>query len=156
MKNIIDTFISLLALTAIGISVYHYLVCHPSVEEMMELMNNDITGNYFNLDSLKTMTIEKGDLEAYYDLEKGLIHQSPTFEFDYLPYSLYMANKYHYADAYYSVYWSLTFFHPSGDLDSLDAETRELAISYLKKAARKGLAVATDELQEYDSQKHSR
>ena len=93
MKNIIDTFISLLALTAIGISVYHYLVCHPSVEEMMELMNNDIIGNYFNLDSLKTMTIEKGDLEAYYDLEKGLIHQSPTFEFDYLPYSLYMAKR---------------------------------------------------------------
>lgn len=145
MRNIIDIILALMVLIAMVISYFFYGDSQSS-SEYEDLFMHDA-----NLDSLKTLVVEYGDLEAYSDLETGLIHQSPTFVFDILPYSLYMANKYHYIDAYYRVYLCLRNFHPSGNLDSLDTETKELALVYLKKAADNGLSGAVEELQQLTS-----
>jgi len=62
-----------------------------------------------------------------------------------LPYALLMANKYDYTMAYYDVYSCLTSLYlgicdDDDDccLDSLDMQTRAVALEYFKKAADKG------------------
>ena len=141
MRNIIDIILALMVLIAMVISYFFYGDSQSS-SEYEDLFMHDA-----NLDSLKTLVVEYGDLEAYSDLETGLIHQSPTFVFDILPYSLYMANKYHYADIYYDVYRCLDFFQTFSEFDSLDSETKELAIMYLKKSSERKYGVAKLQLQ---------
>jgi len=78
---------------------------------------------------------------AYMDIDM------PSF----LPYALLMANKYDYTMAYYDVYSCLTSLYWNGldssiSLDSLDNQTRMMALEYLKKAADKGERNASWEL----------
>ncbi len=51
-----------------------------------------------------------------------------------LPYSLIMANKFHYIPAFYHVFEILVSVNYETDISMLDPETKEFAISYFKKA----------------------
>ena len=51
-----------------------------------------------------------------------------------LPYALIMANKYNYVSAYYHVFTILTHLGCYMGIEVLDPTTRELAVSYFKKA----------------------
>ena len=83
----------------------------------------------------------KGDTNAYDELFIAYLDIGST---RLLPYALLMANKYDYTDAYYDVYFCLTLLYwddcldESCYLDSLDIQTRTMALEYLKKAADKG------------------
>jgi len=90
------------------------------------------------------LSVKKGDVEAYKKLGLYFFKSpDPNCYIQFLPYALLMANKYDYTMAYYdvfdcltSLYWSS--FNTSISLDSLDEQTREMALEYLKKAADKG------------------
>ena len=56
-------------------------------------------------------------------------------------------NKYHYAELYYDVYRCLDSFQTFSEFDSLDSETKELAIMYLKKSSERKYGVAKLQLQ---------
>lgn len=51
-----------------------------------------------------------------------------------LPYSLIMANKFHYIPAFYHVFEILASVNYETDISMLDHDTKEFAISYFKKA----------------------
>ncbi len=98
-------------------------------------------------DSGNTWAFDKLDI-AYMDYEHG----------DFLPFALKMADEFDYPQAYYEVYIQL--LKETGDslttisLDSCDQDTREKAISYLKKGADRDCIAAIDELSElYDEGK---
>ena len=84
----------------------------------------------------------KGNVEAYDELCQAYMEND--MHSSLLPYALLMANKYDYTMAYYDVYSCLSFIYwdschdESCSLDSLDMQTRKMALDYLKKAADKG------------------
>ena len=117
-------------------------------KQVYEKIENNITEVYFNEDSLKELIVSEGNLSAYLMLRsKANVHQKRCDFMDLLPYSIYMANKYHYADIYYDVYRCLDFFQTFSEFDSLDSETKELAIMYLKKSSERRYGVAKLQLQ---------
>ena len=83
----------------------------------------------------------KGNINAYEELCVAYMDIEET---GLLPYALLMANKYDYSVAYYHVFDCLTllYYDDCNDidccLDSLDSQTRTMALEYLKKAADKG------------------
>jgi TPR repeat protein len=89
-----------------------------------------------------------GDINSYEELHIAYLDfNEPSL----LPYALLMANKYDYTMAYYDVYDCLTMLYWNGvsssiSLDSLDKQTRAMALKYLKKAADKGDINALREL----------
>ena len=69
-------------------------------KQVYEKIENNITEVYFNEDSLKELIVSEGNLSAYLMLRsKANVHQKRCDFMDLLPYSIYMANKYHYAES---------------------------------------------------------
>ena len=117
-------------------------------KQVYEKIENNITEVYFNEDSLKELIVSEGNLSAYLMLRsKANVHQKRCDFMDLLPYSIYMANKYHYAELYDDVYRCLDSFQTFSEFDSLDSETKELAIMYLKKSSERKYGVAKLQLQ---------
>jgi TPR repeat protein len=82
------------------------------------------------INELKELVLTKGDTVAYDELAIAFLNEQ--FCEEYLVYSIFMANKYNYPYAYFQVYHCLTFdlkYHAK----SLDEETIDLAIKYLKR-----------------------
>ena len=92
------------------------------------------------VEELERLVLE-GNTDAYDEL---YIAYMDIGEVRLLPYALLMANKYDYTNAYYDVYCCLAFLYWDNCvetecfLDSLDIQTRTMALEYLKKAADKG------------------
>ena len=131
--------------------VYHIISAHNNCrthKQITKMIESNIGGNYFNVDSVKELIVKEGNLSAYnlwaYNV---FIHVKRCDHMDLLPYSIYMANKYHYADIYYDVYRCLDSFQTFSEFDSLDSETKELAIMYLKKSSERRYGVAKLQLQ---------
>jgi TPR repeat protein len=95
----------------------------------MEIINMNHTRP---ISELKELVLTKGDTAAYDELAIAFLNEQ--YYEEYLIYSIFMANKYHYPRAYFQVYCCLTFdleYHTK----SLDEETIALAVTYLKKGA---------------------
>lgn len=102
--------------------------------------------------------IRKGDTLAYIKCEE--IYMLSGHAGAFLSYSIEMANKRKYPRAYYDVY---NYLHGIDNnyiessefievgLSKLNPETRNMAFSYLKKAASMGHKKAIEELKKYDS-----
>lgn len=77
------------------------------------------------MDSLSKRVIEHGDTKAYFEIQ-GIYNIAEQRSTSALYYALIMANKYHYNQAYYDVYYIL-------NSPKVDDKTREMANEYLKK-----------------------
>jgi TPR repeat protein len=99
--------------------------------------NNELVQSSFEL---KEKVIIEGDTAAYNSLSTASLDNS---EESFLPWALIMANKYEYSQAFLDVYFCLNSMSSEFDknntrsLKLLDNKTREMALSYLKKAADK-------------------
>lgn len=89
------------------------------------------------IDSLKSMVTLKGDKDAYKRLY--IIYAKELRQGEILLYSLQMAHKYNYSQAYDCIYATLVENENSNDIDSLDEQTRNLATYYLLRAYELGL-----------------
>lgn len=95
---------------------------------------------------LKSLVLEKGDINAYEDLSIAYLDEPYSEEF--LIYALIMANKYDYPQAYFDVYDCIVITYYS-DIEKIDDDTANFAISYLLKASTKGHKQAIDMVNEY-------
>lgn len=86
-----------------------------------------------HLDSL----VWDGDTTAYHELRHHMQGEPTTMQ---MGYSLIMAIKYEYPKACYDLYADLVYiYNQMGiSLDSMDTDSKELALLYLRKAAAKG------------------
>ena len=126
--------------------------------------NNEIavsrSGSHYLYEiSLKEKVICSGDTSSY--LELSTIYSDDANEGDMLAYSLIMANKYNYPDAYYDVFDILNSIpkingntclkkkYFDNEFNSLDKETRNMAIKYFKLAIYKGSITASEKLLNY-------
>ena len=88
-------------------------------------------------DSLKIQTIEKNDTTAYNRLR--IMYINKPDEGKLLFYSIVLANKCHYPQAYYDVYHELRFLeNMERNKRCSNKETRKLMIHYLTKGAKLG------------------
>lgn len=89
--------------------------------------------------------LDNGSKECYNELRE---YYFEIGFYKFFPCALLMANKYHYTQAYFDVYYSLYDLNSLGEnrtiqakdwsLDKLDKKTQGMAIEYLKIAADKG------------------
>ena len=97
---------------------------------------------------LKDLVLNKGDIEAYEELETAYLDHAHG---DFFEIAKVMADKYDYPRAYYDVY--LQILKPTQNpertisLDSCTAEEKKEAVLYLKKAFEKGFEPAGKELE---------
>lgn len=106
---------------------------------MNDPRRNDPT---ITFEELRNRVVLNGDVEAYYDLK--ISYYDRDYSQEILFYSILMANKYDYDQAYYDVFLNLTniYYHNGWQIDDV---TAELAMNYLFKAAEIGHRQATDE-----------
>lgn len=113
-----------------------YLLGHKYHNYIVVKNDNEKCNNMGNVEehlSLKKRIIENGDTSAYKEyLEKTSTYDKHS-ELDKLSYSIYMSNKYNYPYASYQVYNSICNWHKGG-LDSIDLDSRKIALYYKKKA----------------------
>jgi len=97
---------------------------------------------------LSRSILQQGDSSAYYELSMQYLDYGYEH---FLPYSLIMANKYNYPQAYFDVYDCLLLLYGSEpkDICLLDSVTQKIAIEYLKKASSEGHSQARSILGEY-------
>ena len=110
----------------------------------IEEAENSITMNDtgISIKDLKISVITKGDTIAYKNLKIEYLN-TEYYKDEILFYSLMMANKYNYSQAYFDVYKSLTdIYEHDISVGSIDDKTKELALKYLYKGV---------ELNEYDA-----
>lgn len=107
-----------------------------------------------NPKNLRKAVIEDGDTSAYNELSIQYLSYGYG---RFLPFALIMANKYNYPEAYFDIFASLSdlnrYYQNDNDndwsLDSLDNNLREMAVTYLIKAANKGNEQAQEVLGNY-------
>lgn len=99
---------------------------------------------------LKNLIINEGDTNAYYKVSNEY-YESYSHPEELLLYSMIMANKYDYLQAYYDVFTCLTDVYMS-DLNKMDTATANIAIEYLLKAYSKNHYQATEIVKEYSIQ----
>lgn len=93
-----------------------------------------------------------GDTNAYHELRTIYLDE---YTGDFLFWAIYMSNRFGYSEASYDVFYILTVT-PLGwignvtHFDSLDAETKGLAMNYLRRAADGGHLEAKDILKELE------
>ena len=115
---------------------------------------NDKFNNKDKLNILIDNALVKADTLAYWELWSTYNLSKHNKEFLYI--ALFMANNNDYPKAYYDVYANLILTNmlinnsQKRDFNNFDFETRNLAFSYLKKAAEKGYQGAKEELKNYD------
>ena len=100
----------------------------------VEKENNVIDSMGFDIDVLKKSIILNGDVSAYEILSTKFIKREKYL--DILPLSFVMAIEHNHSEAYYDVFY---FLYNSNsnlcvdyDLSCLDAQTKKLALKYLK------------------------
>jgi hypothetical protein len=92
------------------------------------------------IDSFERLVAQKGDTNAYKELQTACLDTSPEVFF---PWAMLMANRYDYAPAYYDVFWSLQDWSRTGDdiysMTNMDAKTKKMALEYLDVAAERNV-----------------
>lgn len=81
------------------------------------------------IDSCINLSINHGDTMAYNKVQSFFTLEMRDNEFLY--YSIIMANKYNFRDAYFNVYWTLANPGTGESFDQLDSKTQNLALYYL-------------------------
>lgn len=94
------------------------------------------------MDSLINISINKGDTSAFNRVFSYYAIEGRKSEL--LAYSITMANKYNYIDAYFYVYMTLDDPKQGGGLNTLDERTKNLALYYLFRAHELGYKEATN------------
>lgn len=89
------------------------------------------------IDSLKKLVLIKGDRTAYRELY--IVFAKDLRHGEILLYSMQMAHKYNYPQAYDCIYSTFVEKENSNDLSSLDEQTRNLATYYLLRAYELGV-----------------
>lgn len=79
--------------------------------------------------------LENGDVGAYQDL--FFILQKSGHENEYLIYSLFMANKYNYPDAFFWVYYHIIKLFDNNNIE-IDEISLKTALEYLNKGVKLG------------------
>lgn len=102
---------------------------------------NDSSRRYSYILINKALTT--GDTMSYSDACGDFFSNERESEFLFT--ALIMANKYKYKDAYYDIYTTLTYSYLNESLETLDEDTKCLALYYLLKAKEAGLPQAIDE-----------
>jgi hypothetical protein len=109
--------------------------CNLNSEEFDKSGNNSIDDLLNNETELKIAVLNNGDSTAYSDLCTAYLDHS--FQEEVVVYSIVMANKYDYTQAYFDVFNYLTSLY-SDDFTKIDEKTSELAVEYLLNAKNKG------------------
>ena len=134
MKQLVRKLLFMLGI--LSCACVSYLLGHKYHNYLVVKNDNNMYGDMEYIDehlSLKKRIIENGDTSAYKEyLEKISIYDKNN-ELDKLSYSIYMSNRYNYPFASYQVYKSICNWQKGG-LDSLDVDSRKIALYYQKKA----------------------
>lgn len=123
----------------IGVFVGHisFTVKKANRDKLLEsgIPNNQIGDS---TEKLKVLVLSKGDIQAYNALRIRYLDVH-HYEEEFLIYSIIMANKYNCPIAYYYTYRNLvSIFERYNNTGRIDENTRELALTYLKKGAEMG------------------
>lgn len=103
--------------------------CKPKRNSTDELINVYTSAQ---IEHFKQSILTKGDTIAYSEL--GNIYMKGAHEEEYLVYSLIMANKFKYKNAYFYVYDGLMKLFETEN-GTVDDEIKDLALKYIKKGA---------------------
>jgi hypothetical protein len=137
MKN--EVYIAL----ALIMTLYSCNTNQPATND--EVAMSDVS--ILNLNESKSDVELHGDTLAYNTL--ALYYFSEGKYNEMLYYSMIMANKFGYDNAYYDVYQILIDIY--GDsISQIDTLTAYMALSYLTTAAKKGFSVAQEEVHRYN------
>lgn len=119
----------------IGIQIFILLLIFAACKKENEkiIVEEENSASYFQkkmnniqlMDSLSKRIIDHGDTKAYFEIQ-SIYNIGEQRQTSALYYALIMANKYHYNQAYYDVYYIL-------NSPKVDNKTREMANEYLKK-----------------------
>ena len=140
MKNVTIFLISLLTLTLYacknnsGSSTdSQSIVSHISAVDSFKINKGDLLVKAMN----------NGDTAAYNEV---FCYYTDRNEYDhFFYYALMMANRYHYAEAYFHVYFILSNPGDGRSLKELDKDTYRMAIYHLLKSSEMGYESAKDE-----------
>jgi hypothetical protein len=127
--------------------------CYSEKEEKNSI--KDIPSPYApskNIKEIKKQVLEKGDTLAYYELKVAFMGL-PVYP-EVMVYSMIMANKYGYTQAFYDVYFCIKLLN-SHYVGALDDETLKLGISYFFSACERGHHQANSKVKEYGINKYS-
>lgn len=127
-----------------------YLVVKPSVKSKPDMFQES-TRNYktnnqpeTEVSLLEEKILTVGDTSSYDALRIAYLDKS---DYDFLPWALYMANKFKYRQAYFDVYYSIFSLGcincsikelDEWSLKNLDEKTKVIALEYLKIAEAMG------------------
>jgi hypothetical protein len=129
------------------IGLFFFVGCTDSKKK---IINGGLKNSIITDDSLKNLILTKGDTTAYYSLKVDYLDDSNE---GLLFWSLVMANKYNFPEAYYDVFFILrnSFNNDwsNKSLDNMDNNTREFALKYLTIAANKNSLNAKEDLELY-------
>ncbi|MTK53910.1 hypothetical protein [Paludibacter sp.] len=123
-----------------------FIGCQPKKKQIVETTTCCV--HSIESDALHKQ-ITQGNIKAY-ELVKELYKQKGEL-YEVIFYSMMMANKYHYTQAYMDVY--LCFWHAFNDddknaaiydLSRFDPKSGQMAMFYLKEAAKRGNQQAKD------------
>ncbi len=124
-----------------------YLVsCNQKSENASKNADKSINQPTRSMSILKDLVLTKGDKDAYYELKMAYLDYEYPEEF--LLYSMTMANRYDFAEAYFDVYGCLKNIYYS-DITKIDQKSANLAIDYLLKANEKNNEQAQEIVKKY-------
>ncbi len=101
------------------------------------------------LEILKKRSMLDGDMHAYDEYMNLFLKSNQAWTIQrYLPISMFVANKYHYAPACYDVYYLLSeYYYHTSTVDEVDEETARFVLHYLFLASEQGYKKALNLLE---------
>ena len=145
MRSIIIFFIGVV----IGVALV-FLVAKPSVKSKPDTSQKAVSNYKSNnqpeteLSLLEEKVLTVGDTSSYDALRIAYLDKNDS---EFLPWALYMANRFNYRQAYFDVYYSIFSLGcmkcnvkelDEWALKNLDAKTKAMALEYLKIAETMG------------------
>ena len=130
-----------------AISFLLLISCNNEINHKAEITPIPISKGENDEEKLKQLIISKGDIDAYKAL--SIIYLDYAYPEEFIYYALVMANKFNYPQAQYDVFSCLTDTY-IGNINTIDEDSANLAISYLLKAYKNGHHQAKSMVNEYD------
>ena len=142
MKRIYNVII-IISLSIIGTFLFYHFIANTQ-----ELVKSVSMNNMRPIEKLKKLVLSNGDTIAYSELRIEYL-EVHYYEEEFLLYSIIMADKYNYPQAYYYVYECLTsIFERHHYAGKIDEKTKELALKYLREGVELNDKQSTHELSE--------
>lgn len=124
-----------------------FCACKNDLDQSIVASNvSTLDSSRVNSSALLSKAMNNGDTTAYDEAFAYSIDRNGHDHFFY--YALQMANRYHYAKAYFHVYFILSTPSDGQGLDKLDTDTHRMAMYYLLKAYEMGQENARSEVAE--------